>query len=383
MTFRELIYYKLGVAKASTQNALERFFPQVGKAEIHMSQQAFSAARQKIKWQAFQELFEASVSGSYNEKWKTWKGFRVLAIDGSFIQLPSDPALLEYYGGLGPERNAASALASLLYDVENDIIVDAKLEPVSRDERSLAMEHVKALSGLEDFQRGHQELVIFDRGYPSYALIKSLEERGIRYVTRTSTGFISEETIGNAEDCWVSLGQSGQQIRVIVIRLAGGEREVLITDLSEEEAAYEVFEELYHRRWGIETKYKTVKQKLELENFSGVLVDNIKQDFYAMMTVSNMLASCIRAAEKKVAKSRERSGNLYEYQVNVNHAVGVLKDRLIGVVIEERRNIRRQLMKNMVREMERRVVPIRSGREVNRKKNNRKARFHLYNHKSN
>jgi hypothetical protein len=29
---------------------------------------------------------------------------------------------------------------------------------------------------------------------------------------------------------------------------------------------------------------------MELENFSGLLVDTIKQDFYAMVTVSNMLA---------------------------------------------------------------------------------------------
>jgi hypothetical protein len=31
-----------------------------------------------------------------------------------------------------------------------------------------------------------------------------------------------------------------------------------------------------------------LKQKFEVENFSGRLADNIKQDFYAMMTVSNM-----------------------------------------------------------------------------------------------
>jgi hypothetical protein len=49
--------------------------------------------------------------------------------------------------------------------------------------------------------------------------------------------------------------------------------------------------ELYYKRWSVETKYKQAKQKLELENFSGRLVENIKQNFYAMMTISNMLAS--------------------------------------------------------------------------------------------
>jgi len=145
---------------------------------------------------------------------------------------------------------------------------------------------------------------------------------------------------------------------------------------------YKAFKELYHKRWGIETKYKTVKQKLELENFSGRLVENIKQDFYAMMTVSNMIASCRRVADRKVKKDREGLGNKYEYQVNVNHAIGVYKDRLIRIIIEEDRVSRRHLMNELLREMERRVVPIRPNREVVRKNINRKAKFH-HNHKSN
>ena len=101
-----------------------------------------------------------------------------------------------------------------------------------------------------------------------------------------------------------------------------------------------------------------------------------------MMTVSNMLASFVREANRKVKQEREKSGNKYEYQVNENHAVGVYKDRLIAVVIEERPGGRRRLMKELVREIERRVVPIRLNREVERKDCHRKARFH-HNHKSN
>jgi hypothetical protein len=369
------------MAKASTQNALERFFPQVGKEAFHMSQQAFSAARQKIKWEAFEQLFQTSVSGSYEEECTNWRGFRVLVIDGSFIQLPSEPELLKYYGGLGKENTAASALASLMYDVENDIIVDARLEPISRDERSLAKEHLEELVKLESFQNGHQELLIFDRGYPSKELVKSLEDKHLRYVMRTPKGFIREELIGEQKNLWTELGKSGRRVRVIVIPLENGEREILITNLSEEEMEYEGFAELYHKRWGIETKYKTVKQKLEVENFSGRLVENIKQDFYAQLTAANMLASCIREAQREVKKQREKKANRYEYQVNVNHAVGVFKDKLIRVVIEEDNRVR-GLMKQLVQEMERRVVPIREKRKVKRKQSSRKAKFH-HNHKSN
>jgi IS4 transposase len=53
------------------------------------------------------------------------------------------------------------------------------------------------------------------------------------------------------------------------------------------------FSELYYKRWPVETKYKQLKQKFELENFIGRLADHIKQNFYVMMRVSNMLAACL------------------------------------------------------------------------------------------
>jgi hypothetical protein len=37
-----------GIVKETSQNVLERFFPKL-KETVHMSQQAFSQARQKVK----------------------------------------------------------------------------------------------------------------------------------------------------------------------------------------------------------------------------------------------------------------------------------------------------------------------------------------------
>jgi hypothetical protein len=346
-----------------------------------MSQQAFSKARKKIKAEAIEELLRTSVTGSYHEEWERWRGYRLMAVDGSSIQLPSDPALLEYFGGLGKEETAATALASMLYDLENDIVIDARIVPVSGNERALAKEHVRVLEKLESYERG-KELIIFDRGYPSHEFIKLLQDKEIGYVMRIQKGFISGKKLPEGRDGYAELGKSGLRARVIQITLPGGEEETLITNMGEERLEYEAFEELYNKRWGIETEYKTVKQKLELENFSGRTVETIKQDFYTIMTLANILASLVREADRKVKKEREKRGNKYEYQVNVNHAVGVLKDQLIGVLLEERPVKRMRLMKELVREIGRRVVPIRLKREVERKKTPRKARFH-HNHKSN
>jgi hypothetical protein len=48
MPFKKLMYFMLSIVKESSQNALERFFPKIKEA-IHLTQQAFSLARQKVK----------------------------------------------------------------------------------------------------------------------------------------------------------------------------------------------------------------------------------------------------------------------------------------------------------------------------------------------
>jgi hypothetical protein len=89
---------------------------------------------------------------------------------------------------------------------------------------------------------------------------------------------------------------------------------VLITNVGEGELETAAFPELYYKRWPIETKYNQVKQKFELEHFSGRLVDNIRQDFYAMMRVRNMLSSSLREANEKIPKGRTKKKRRYEYR---------------------------------------------------------------------
>jgi hypothetical protein len=319
------------------------------------------------------------VQGSYHEDLKDWRGYLVLAIDGSHIALSRDARLREYYGATGHEWGAVTARASLLYDRENDIIVDARLEPLGVDERTLAKEHVDALAALE--LGGRKAVVLFDRGYPSKDLITYVQDTGLKYVMRVQRGFNFRIDAMSGGSGVIELS-GGLRTRAVVFWLSRGEREGLITNLEEEEAGDEAIAELYYRRWAIETKYQQVKQKLELENFSGRLEENIKQDFYALMTVSNMLASCLGEANGKGHVRQGTEEVPYEYRVNVNHAVGVLKDRLIGVVITDDPFARKYLYRELVAEMRRRLVPVRPNRAVRRKDYLRKPHFH-HNHKSN
>jgi hypothetical protein len=57
-------------------------------------------------------------------------------------------------------------------------------------------------------------------------------------------------------------------------------------------------------------------RKLEIENFSGKLVDNILKDFYATMTLANRAADFYREAQADVEYEQEQKENKYQYQVN-------------------------------------------------------------------
>ena len=89
MGFKNLVYFILHRIHESSQNALERYFAMKGE-DAYMTQQAFSLARQKIKWEAFRELFDYGVEAhyiNYAEEIRRWKGFRVHAIDGSKVSV--------------------------------------------------------------------------------------------------------------------------------------------------------------------------------------------------------------------------------------------------------------------------------------------------------
>jgi hypothetical protein len=131
---------------------------------------------------------------------------------------------------------------------------------------------------------------------------------------RVRKGFVREHAPGGRRESRAALGKSGLRVRAIRLRLKNGEPETPVTNIGEGGLGYEAFADLYHRRRGIETKYETVKQKPELENFSGKLAEHMKQDFYAMMTAANTLSGAVRQADAAVKRKREGRENKYGYR---------------------------------------------------------------------
>lgn len=375
MPFNQLVAFMLNMVKKSIQNCLDTFFEDIGQEDTHMTQQSFSEAREKIKWEAFRELFDATRDEIYTGYYDTWHGYRMSAFDGSKMQLPDDPALRAYFGTIGKGSTAVTGQGSVLYDVFNNVLIDVALEPMKTDERELALRHIDVLSSLKSFGK---ECVLADRGYASFELIETLGDRNIRFVMRVRRKFnLSIDALGVGDHTTVLQKQGHKDIPVRVIKfvLPSGEEETLITDITDKRMGIPAFKALYFKRWPIETKYDEIKNKLAVENFSGRTINAIRQDFFIAMHMSNIIAVAAWEAQADVEEERELKDNKYSYHVNVSHAIGSLKDRFILAVLEPNPRLRRKMVRRIIFLLTHHVVPTRPGRSLPRNPSPRKAKF--------
>jgi len=167
--------------KSSIQRELDRFYSQISSEDFTIRQvtkSAFTQARAKLNSWAFTRLNEVAVNTFYeNAPYHTWHGFRTLAIDGTRLVLPNHKSVEKEFGkhNFGPNADSprSMAIGSMLYDVLNHLTLDAQLAPYSSSERKLLDMH------LDKVEKG--DLLLLDRGYPSFALFFILKARGIEF----------------------------------------------------------------------------------------------------------------------------------------------------------------------------------------------------------
>lgn len=377
LNFKNIMLFIIRGITKNTQAELRDFMINVLKQDVSCSKQAFSKARQHIRYEAFRELMDCSVEFFYSEaEYTKIHDYRVLAIDGSKLNLPDSPELCSEFGfQLTSGEPQVQGTASMLYDVCNNLILDAHLDKCKSNERVLADKHLQWLS---DHSFGN-ELIIFDRGYPSAELIDSIETKGFKYIMRCSTEFVKHIKY-TGKDAVVSHKFKNRSIkhsicfRIVEIEI-GGTIEYLITNLTNSEFDVEGLKELYHMRWGIETKYDDLKNKLSIESFSGLTKTAVLQDFYASLFLSNFAAFLIYDNQEDIQKTNMCDERKYEYKQNVNQTIACLKDFVIDTMAYGSMFKIRKMIKIVIKELRKAIIPVRKNRFFERIRKHKSNKF--------
>lgn len=373
LDFRSIVGILLNFNKKTTQTEIDIFFNQILNDEEPVSRQAFEKARLKINYTAFLELYKLSVKiGLDPEDSSFLKGYRLLGIDGSTLMLEKSEELIEYFGGSTPNKGDVFARISVCYDVLNDFTLAGSIKPYSTGEREMALEILKEI----DEMQCKNNLFLFDRGYWSPDLIDTIFKGGNKFLMRIPLNAISTITKSTSNSGYVKkkCNDTIQTLRYYKFQLASGEEEILVTNLSEDEFSDAELSSLYFMRWGVETKYQELKERLQLENFSGKSVLAVKQDFYCTLYLSNLISFSKYESDEIIKESRKDKNNKYAYKTNTNYSVGVLKNALVCVLLEPDAQLRSQMFNKVIYKMSKNPVPIKPGRSAPRKENRTKQR---------
>ncbi|MGD9505602.1 MAG: transposase [Syntrophobacteraceae bacterium] len=207
-------------------------------------------------------------------------------------------ALFRTVGGLLRRPSGASfpqLLTCVLYDVLAKIPLNVVYGSFTTSERSMA----KLLC--EDL--GESDLLLMDRGFPSFELFGEMLTLGFQFMVRLpktgmfkeirtflNSGGIDDVLVIHPPDALIKERQwRGEPIpapiclRAVSIELPDGKKAVFVATLLDKTTYSRIqLMELYHKRWQEEEFYKLTKGLLEAENFRGKCTLLIGRELMAM-----------------------------------------------------------------------------------------------------
>lgn len=276
LPFHKLCMCILAKKGESLNMELNDFFDNIKEYEKCVSKQAFSKQRAYLSAEVFNVLNHEYVQKIYeNTEYNTLKGYIVTAIDGSVFEIPNTAELRNEYGFITSSnsdkaRLTARAHTSGIFDVLNDIMIDATIDRYDASERDLAAINIQEML---EILKGKKVIIIFDRGYISIEMIWLLEKLNIKYLFRAKKDTYKKERENMiCNDEYINIDTTGKRVenienldlrkelrknksistRFVIHKLDTEEDEFLITNLSKDEFSSNEIGELYFKRWNIE-----------------------------------------------------------------------------------------------------------------------------------
>lgn len=400
ITFKSFIECCLQMEGGALQNELLKYY----SFDVETpTKSAFIQQRSKVLPEAFEFLFITFIQKVSNYlSLRTFQKYRVIAVDGSDINIPYNPSDLESFHQNGDKKGYNQLHLNVLHDVLNGFYVDAVLEPDKKCHERAAFIKMVDRNYIVD-----PCVYMGDRGYEGWKVFAHIIEAGQKFLIRLkdddSNGILSTYQFDYDENhefdqhietilTWRQTNEIKAHpelytyiarnnfdlftdtrdmypisIRVICIEVAPGKYEYLATNLTEKELSPEQCKALYHLRWNEETSFRDLKYTVDLLSFHCRKQEYVRQEIWAALTLFNFCEVIARSIV--ISKDRKEKRALkHEYLVNFSTAVCICKGFL-------RQHIP---ARNVSRLISRFVIPVRPGRYFERKIKAQSARLFLY-----
>jgi hypothetical protein len=376
-----LCWLQIGLLKKSQSVELDSFFDQLYLDELPSTKSALCQSRQKIKPVFFSDFFWRTVDAFYQHfKFKTWKGFKVWATDGTGFRLPDAPELGDTFGWHENQHlTVPSARLICCFDVLNKVVTRLVFHARTTAEIVIASRHIRDIP--------KDVLMIYDRGFASqlipflhlhfgsHCIVRLPLERSKTVISFIKSGkkqtIVTELLQQRAKKALQALDidvniQTTVTYRLIRVELQTSETEVLLTTLTDKKRyGYQHFANLYHKRWGIETAFFVIKSYFQLAGFSSIKPNLCWAEIFSHFILYNIQTASFKPLNKKIKVINKR--RVHDYQPNRNVSAGLLKRYLIRWFLGDQTELEQHINAYHARIL-RTLEPIRPGKTKERKR---------------
>lgn len=358
-----------------------------GRGGVRVTEEAFVEARKRMPpefWLSLLLILGRHFQAQHGEYVK-WRGFRLLAMDGTELALRHEERLAEHFGTSrnGRRRRRPQARMVMLAFPLARVPWRYELQPRSCHEQTMA---ARLLAHLEP-----NDLVLMDRGFWSFGLFWMIQRREAFFGIRLRRGVKMKHvmTLGRGDSIfrWKPVKRSKQRcswhdlpdlpksldLRVIRYHIRGFRPSAVVTNVldpkrisaedwvrmaTQDEAGGTLDPGLYHRRWEIETMFCEMKVRQEMKK----LRSRTPEGIYFEVAGHVLLYLLTRWL---MVEAGEAHG-VDPLRISFTHALGELKDMRQSLLTSTPQHVAQVLLPRMQQRIVEHLVPLRPGRHYPR-----------------
>ena len=314
----------------------------------------------------------------FNPFFRTFYGFRLFAGDGSRFTLYNKQKTLEEFGfSEGYDRLPKVSFCGIT-DVLNDFLIDGIMGEHGIGEMTLIHQNIQ---NCKDLIEHTESIFTFDRGFVSLELICRLISMNTYFIIRLRNNSYKEERNNiKTDDSPISIPLTENRLkifkdsklkeqfqdidklnlRIVTIEIEKEnskteeneiEIETLLTNLPSEIMSKDDIGEIYNARWGIECTYKTLKQRLQIENYTSYSKTGILQDIYSTFLTYNIFCYTRIYLNTIINRVMRKIGKTEYYDVDQSNLISRIKEDYFEIILNYTKEKVHNFTKNFIKKM--------------------------------